>query len=191
MLNITAHGCGEVPQRVHMTFGLCKTNRHTFFLRLHSCMQSHIQYLTVRQLIKLASCSRICLLSSVWREWVCLCDWHAACCHPPIHQAPLKTMGCLVPAMPSLPVQRDMGAKDRCRLISANLISGVCLSQLHGLHINWDHANTTRLNLLNYRLSPPSSFFLPLCLHSPPLLGQMDVSSLFSVPQQAFWGWFW
>lgn len=123
-------------------------------------------------------------------------DWHTACCHPPIHQALVKTMGCLEPALPSLPVQRDMEAKDRCRLISANLISGVCLSQLHGLHINWDHANKTGLNLLNYRF-----FFtlLTVFFHlSPSFLVQSDwfVISAASASLSVLLGvgesvWFW
>lgn len=88
--------------------------------------------------------------------------------------------------LPSLPVQRDMGAKDRCRLISANLISGVCLSQLHGLHINWDHANKTGLNFLNYRcfFLPLQYFFIPFPVSQS---SRMDASSLLSINNYPLW----
>lgn len=105
-------------------------------------------------------------------------DWHTACCQPPIHQALEKTMGCSEPALPALPVRRDMGAKDRCRLISANLISAVCLSQLHGPHINWDHANKTGLNLLNYRFLSLTVFLHP----APSFLAQSAGCVIFSFP---------
>lgn len=85
----------------------------------------------------------------VFKQGEFVSDWCAKRCRPPIQGALVETMGCSQPVLPSFPVRRDKGAKGRCRLISANLISAVCFLFYMGCTLI-EITNKTGLNWVNY-----------------------------------------
>lgn len=101
------------------------------------------------------------LMHSVFKQGEFVSDWCAKRRRPPIQGALVETMGCSQPVLPSFPVRRDKGAKGRCRLISANLISAVCFLFYMGCTLI-EITNKTGPNWVNYIV-----FFFPLAVIFP------------------------